>query len=122
MTKISATEHPAIVEAYEKGGQSTIALGQKYGVTATAIASILRKNGVEMRPALRGKPSASMINDKRVVSTYKSGYTLEATAKLFDVSVGTILKVLNRNGVQRRTQGKVVKPTKKIGPGGIRIG
>lgn len=89
-----------IVSGYQRG-TSTADLAQTYEVPVRTIRKILKRNGVDLHGATKGR---SDLPAAEVIQAYQSGNSLAETAKLFGVSSGTIVAILKENGIERRPQ------------------
>lgn len=78
-------------------GESTVALGKAYNVTAATVRLALLRHGVEMRPT--GKTSISPDTKKDALRLREAGLGIREIAKKLGVSTGSVNNMLKTNGV-----------------------
>lgn len=95
--KLSAAQRTALIERYV-AGESMTRLAPEFGVTRQAIAGLLRRRGIVVRP------QAKLTELQRVeaVERYVRGQTCAQIAADFGVTGVAILCLLNRRGVKIR--------------------
>lgn len=95
--KLSDAQRAALIERY-LAGESMTRLAPEFGVTRPAIAGLLRRRGIAVRP------QAKLTELQRVaaVERYARGQTCAEIAADFGVTGVAILDVLNRRGVPIR--------------------
>lgn len=100
-----------IIDLYGEGA-STVTLSKRYGLSTSAVRSILLRNGVTMRtrsaaansdqPSLPRSPDSALPSEK-VIAEYESGTSVSTLAMAYGVSDVTVLGLLRRHGVKLRT-------------------
>lgn len=91
-----------MIEKYESGKSATI-LASEYNVNAGTIGKILRRNGVKIRSLFE---SFSGINESEydaIAASYESGESAKSLGKRYNVEGVTILGILQRIGIKKRT-------------------
>ena len=86
------------VISYYQSGMSLKQLGEKYGVSPSAIYRRLKWNGVKLRPSRNVKRIDLPVEE--IISHYQSGMTLTQLAEKYGVSYKPIIARLKENGVK----------------------
>lgn len=102
-----------IIKEYE-AGMSTPKLAVKYGVHASTLNALLKKNGVKIRSCRKNLP----VED--IISNYQAGMSTHQLGDKYGVSYQTINVRLGENGIPLRRKGpnttKSFERTKKVLP------
>ena len=93
---------PEVCRRYEEG-ENTVQLGKAFGVKAGTIGKILERNGIERRNISEAKGGLNSEQEAEVCRRYEEGESTNELGKAFGVYPGTIGKILERNGVARRS-------------------
>ena len=93
-------------------GFSSDEIGNIYGLSATIIRSILKKNNIEIR---KGRPRGLVAHNKlelpgnEIIKLYESGLTTIKIAEIYNCSSATVKRVLSENNIKARSNGKPKK-------------
>ena len=102
-----------IIKEYE-AGVSTPKLGEKYGVHASWLVVLLKRNGVKIRSCRKNLPVEDIISD------YQAGMSTLQLGEKYGVNYQTINVRLKENGIPLRRKGsrttKTFERTKKVLP------
>ena len=101
---IPVTQHSEVVERYLEG-ENTAQLGKAFGIAPTTIRSILKSEGVAMRSLSEVQGGIPVTHHADVVKRYLEGENTYQLGKAYGVSNGTISRVLERAGIERRSDG-----------------
>jgi hypothetical protein len=93
---LTAQEVTDIVDRYE-AGETTQQVGNRYGISKTRIATILREHGITIR---RQGLADELVSE--AATLYVAGRSLAWLAARFDVSHTTVAAALRRHGVTLR--------------------
>jgi DNA-binding CsgD family transcriptional regulator len=100
-----------IVSRY-RAGESLAKIARAYGTSDNTVKRLLDQNGVQRRPAhevfakIPGKGPrglAESLPAEQIISRYREGASLAELAKAYKVSVGTIRRVMDARGEERRS-------------------
>jgi uncharacterized protein (DUF433 family) len=86
-----ATRNGEIAKLYE-GGESLWDIGRRYGVTGEAIRKVLKRQGIERRPA--GKPRIRERIAEQAAEMYAAGLSTHAIASELDCAQETVRAAL----------------------------
>lgn len=86
-------------------GESTYSLGSAYGVSATTIGSILKRNAVPIRSPRETKTGLTADSLAEIRERYLAGENTVQLGKAYGVSTGCIRNTLVAAGVTRRESG-----------------
>lgn len=101
--KLTDKERIEICEQYKKG-ESSIDLGELYGVHNTTIIAIVTKAGITIRSRKENQPQKlNKLQQEQICDIYRDGLDPRKIAKKFGVSDATIRNTLRRNKVKTRT-------------------
>ena len=85
------------------GGESTIQLGNAFGIHFSTISKILSRNGVKIRSLSEAKGGLNAALQSEVCRRYLAGENTVQLGNAFGVGSVTIFRTLKRNGVKTRS-------------------
>lgn len=100
--RLSAIEEQDLCGRYQDG-ETIVELGVRFELHFASISRILERNGVARRSFIEAAGGLSEEQEAEVCNRYKNGENTNELAEYFDVCGTTIINVLERNGVSRRT-------------------
>lgn len=83
-------------------GESSYQLAKAYGISSSALLSLLERNGVQRRSAAEAHGGLPFSVEAEVCSQYIEGRTTPQIAKAYGVSSCCIARILASNGIDRR--------------------
>ncbi len=96
--RVRAVDRAALAAAYEQGA-SLRACGRRFGVSAPAVARLLREDGVSIRP-VHGR--RVRVDAAALAAAYAAGQTLTECGRDAGISAPTAARILRENGVTIR--------------------
>ena len=100
---LSESEEKEICQRYLKG-ETQSSLTRSYGLKSDGVVSrILEKNKITKRDPINEQRKLSAIEEAQVVGKYTAGDSSTKLAEEFKVSSATIFNILQRHGIERRT-------------------
>ncbi len=112
--KIPSTDHPTILDLYQKGKHSASQIAERYGVHCSTITGILGAHGVEIT-SYNGnlfKKGVRILTDgekEKIIAEYTSGKTTPELREEMGLTNAQIQSCLRKAGVQLRPRGGVPK-------------
>ncbi len=89
-------------------GASCVNIGADAGLTKSAVATRLRRKGVQLRPGGKGPGSGRLdLPVPEILERYRAGETIEAIGRSLGASTNAIRARLKKAGVERRRRGEV---------------
>lgn len=95
-----------IIDLY-LSGDSTCAIAKVYNVDASTILRILNDNGIDTGRGRRRKTDAETTT--KIITDYESGMTMTEVGKKYNLNPVSIMNILDRNGIVKRTHGGIYK-------------
>jgi transposase len=86
-------------------GENTHTLAAAYGVSVPTICNILQRNGIARRNRSEAKGGISTDAEPEVCRRYLDGENTEQLSDEFGVSPSTVIRILERNDIERRASG-----------------
>lgn len=103
--KLTDDQRREIIRRYESG-ETGAKIAASHGVSATAVYQLLRTRGVVRRPA-NNKPKFNADFERLAAQRYVSGESASDIARSFSVDIGTVLNMLRRQGVEKRSASEI---------------
>ena len=103
MGKKFTAEVETIVCSRYLGGESTVQLGNAFGVNPTTISKILKRNGVKARGISEAMGGLDAAVEPEICHRYLAGESTTQLGNAFGVGHCTIGQILKRNGVKTRS-------------------
>ena len=88
-------------------GENSTALAKEYSIGETTLLTILDKAGIKRRTVKESLGGLSNKNEFLLMQEYIKGVNSRELAEIFNVSQSTVLAILNRNNVKKRSISEV---------------
>lgn len=116
-SKISAYSTEWLHEQYVYRQRTARDIGEEVGCSTSAVLNALRRRGIAVRPkaqAMRLAKSGVDLDEDEVVRLYTSGVSTGDIARLLRSSKATIIGVLKRHDVPRRSKSEAAKNCRPV--------